>query len=319
MFLYPFFSMDISSGAARGSRRRRATLLWAIPAAVVALAVVVLAARWFRALPSTREFLATYPGDSALPSWAPVGFPSWLEWQHFLSALFLLLIFRTGMQMRWGGRPSAFWLRSNAGRIRTANPPVRIGMPLWLHLGVDALWVLNGIVFYVLVFATGQWVRIVPTRWDVFPNAVSAGIQYASLDWPDAHGWTNYNGLQLLTYFITVFLAAPLAILTGLRLAPGFAVRLRRLDRVVPLRVAKPIHWITMVWFVGFTIVHVTLVLATGALRNLDHMYAGRDDESWAGFAVFAASVVGMVVVWVLARPPILNRLAALGGTVRQR
>lgn len=311
--------MDISSREPTRSRGTRATLLWAIPAAVIVLAVVVLVARWFRELPSTQSFLATYPGDSALPSWAPVGFPAWLEWQHFLSALFLLLIVRTGLQMRYGGRPRAFWLRNNDGRIRTANPPVRIGIPLWLHLSIDALWVLNGVVFYVLIFATGQWVRIVPTRWDVFPNAISAGIQYLSLDWPDAHGWTNYNGLQLLTYFITVFLAAPLAILTGLRLAPGFAVRLRGLDRVFPLRVAKTIHWGTMLWFVVFTIVHVTLVLATGALRNLNHMYAGRDDESWAGFAVFAASVVVMVVVWVLARPAILNRLAALGGTVRQR
>jgi len=311
--------MDISSREPTRSRGTRATLLWAIPAAVIVLAVVVLAARWFRDLPSARSFLQTYPGDSALPSWAPVGFPAWLEWQHFLSGLFLLLIFRTGMQMRFGGRPKSFWLRRNDGRVRTTNPPVRIGMPLWLHLSIDLLWVLNGIVFYVLIFASGQWVRIVPTRWDVFPNAISAGIQYASLDWPNAHGWTNYNGLQLLTYFITVFLAAPLAILTGLRLAPGFALRLRPLDRVFPLRVAKPIHWFTMVWFVAFTIVHVTLVLATGALRNLNHMYAGSDDEGWAGFAVFAASIVVMVVIWVLARPAILNRLAALGGTVRQR
>jgi hypothetical protein len=32
-----------------------------------------------------------------------------------------------------------------------------IGLARWWHLGVDVLWLLNGAVFYVLLFATGQW------------------------------------------------------------------------------------------------------------------------------------------------------------------
>jgi hypothetical protein len=73
-----------------------------------------------------------------------------------------------------------------------------------------------------------------------------------------------------------------------------------------------------MLYFVGFTIAHVGLVFATGALRNLNHMYAGRDDESWIGLVVFAVSLVVMIVAWVVARPAVLARLAALGGTVRK-
>ncbi|MCP1121809.1 hypothetical protein, partial [Robbsia andropogonis] len=65
-------------------------------------------------------------------------------------------------------------------------------------------------------------------------------------------------------------------------------------------------------------VVHVGLVFATGAMRNLNHMYAGRDDESWIGLAVFAVSLVVMIVGWVVARPAVLTRLAALGGTVRK-
>ena len=37
---------------------------------------------------------------------------------------------------------------------------------------------------------------------------------------------------------------------------------------------------------------HVALVFTTGALRNLNHMYAGRNDHSWVGFWFFAASMV---------------------------
>ena len=67
------------------------------------------------------------------------------------------------------------------------------------------LWTINGIAFYVLIFATGQWLRLVPVTWGVFPAALSTAIQYASLNFPVDESWTRYNGLQQLSYFITVF------------------------------------------------------------------------------------------------------------------
>ena len=105
--------------------------------------------------------------------------------------------------------------------------PRRLSITVWLHNAFDIVWVLNGLVYVVLLFVSGQWLRIVPTSWDVIPNAISAALQYASLDWPTENGWVNYNGLQLLAYFATVFIAAPLAIITGFRMSvlwPGSAV-----------------------------------------------------------------------------------------------
>jgi len=67
--------------------------------------------------------------------------------------------------------PRGHWTRNNSGRLRTKNPPKKITLELWLHLTLDALLVLNGVVFLVLAFATGHWVRIVPTSWEVVPNA----------------------------------------------------------------------------------------------------------------------------------------------------
>jgi thiosulfate reductase cytochrome b subunit len=90
---------------------------------------------------------------------------------------------------------------------------------LWFHVSLNALWVLNGVVFFILIFATGQWMRLVPTSWDVFPNALSAALQYALLNWPVENGWVNYNSLQLLAYFTTAFIAAPLSLITGLRMS----------------------------------------------------------------------------------------------------
>ena len=38
--------------------------------------------------------------------------------------------------------------------------------------------------------------------------------------------WTRYNGLQQLSYFITVFIAAPVSIATGLMQSPAISNRL---------------------------------------------------------------------------------------------
>ncbi|MDJ0335897.1 cytochrome b/b6 domain-containing protein [Salinibacterium sp. G-O1] len=289
-----------------------------IPAGLALVILVVLAARGIRELPAVQSFMSDYPGESELPADAPVGFPAWLGWQHFLNSFFMLFIIRTGWEIRKGKRPAAFWTRNNTGLLKTKNPPVRIGLPVWFHLTVDSLWVLNGVVFYILLFATGQWVRVIPVSWDVIPNALSAALQYASMNWPTENGWLNYNALQLLAYFVTTFIAAPLALATGIRMAPGFATKFRKFDKVFPLPVARAIHFPVMIYFVAFIIVHVVLVLLTGALRNLNHMYAARDDQGWLGLAFFAGSIVLMVAGWFAARPTLLAPVAGLTGKVRR-
>jgi hypothetical protein len=50
---------------------------------------------------------------------------------------------------------------------------------------------------------------------------VSVLIQYLSLNWPVENGWVTYNSLQLIAYFVTIFIAAPLAFLTRARHVAG--------------------------------------------------------------------------------------------------
>ncbi|WP_240037076.1 cytochrome b/b6 domain-containing protein [Leifsonia flava] len=291
-------------------------LAWLIPAAIVAFAVVVLVARWLRELPEVAAFIAEYPGGTTPPEGSPVGIPAWLAWQHFLSAFLLVMLVRTGMLLKSGVRPPAFWTRDNTRWPRTKRPPRRLGIPLWLHLVVDALWVLCGLSYIVLLFATGQWVRIVPTDWGIVPNTISALLQYASLDWPVEDSWVSYNAAQLLSYFAVVFIAAPLAIITGLRLSPIWPLE-GAWSRVVPERLARALHYPVMLFFLAFTAVHVFLVLTTGALRNLNIMYAARDSEDWVGFIIFVISVVAMIGAWLLAKPLVLVPLAARFGRVQ--
>ncbi len=305
--------------AASGTRRSPqlpTKLLVSILIAIVGLVLLVVAARALRELPAVQEFISRYPGETELPEGAPVGLPVWLNATHFLSSLFLLLIIRTGWQVRTAKRPAGHWTRNNSGPLRTKNPPKKITLELWLHLTLDALLVLNGIVFLVLAFATGHWVRIVPTTWEVVPNAASALLQYLSLNWPVENGWVNYNSLQQLSYFAIVFVVTPLAIITGLRMSGAWPANAPRLNRAFPIEWARAVHFPVMLVFLAFIVVHVALVLSTGALRNLNRMYAARDDDSWIGFGVFAGSIVVMVAAWFLARPVFLRPVASLTGKV---
>lgn len=288
-------------------------------ALLIAAGMAVALVRWLLSTEWGVDFLATYPGEYHLPEGAPVGFPPWLGWQHFFNVFLIVLIIRSGLQVRTEKRPSAFWSpRNNAKR--------KISLNLWFHQSLDILWIVNGVIFVVLLFVSGQWMRIVPTSWEVFPNAVSAILQYISLDWPTENGWANYNSIQQIAYFTTVFVAAPLAIVTGVRMSGIWPKNAKALNKAYPVEWARAVHFPTMLYFVAFIAVHVFLVFATGALRNLNHMYAAQGSldpnayaDNWTGFWFFFASLVVIAGAWIAARPLVLAPIARLFGNVSGR
>ena len=284
-----------------------------------AAGMAVVLVRWFLSLSFMQDFLVTYPGEYHLPEGAPVGIPAWLGWQHFFNVFLMVLIIRTGLTIRAEKRPAVFWTprRDKKGKV---------SLTIWFHQSLDLLWIVNGVVFVVLLFATGQWMRIVPTSWEVFPNALSAALQYVSLDWPTENGWVNYNALQQIAYFSTVFLAAPLAIVTGFRMSGVWPKQNAKLNAAYPIEWARKVHFPVMLYFVVFIVIHVALVFATGALRNLNHMYAAQGSvdgvayaDNWTGFWMFVASLAVIAGGWIAARPLVLAPIARLFGTVSGR
>lgn len=306
-------------------------LLWLLPIGFVALIVAIAAAKGLRNFAAVQHFIERWPGTAVTPAAeSRAGFPVFVNVQHFFNMFMILFIIRSGWQIL-SDHPRLYWTRhSTPGKewfriqkavpddplwtakqdsvslpTHVALPGIRhsIGLARWWHLGMDVLFVVNGLVFYVLVFSTGHWHRLVPTSWDVFPNALSTAIQYASLDFPAEHSWVAYNGLQLLAYFLTVFVAGPLALITGLGMSPALSTRFKRLSRILSIQVARSLHFLIMCWFVLFIVAHVTMVATTGALRNLNYMYAARDANAWVGFWVFCASMLIAGVAWFAASP----------------
>ena len=315
---------------------RWVNLLWAVPIAVVIVIVAVAGAKGLRDVPAVQRFIARNPGTQlANPHPAYLGLPWWLRSQHFFNLFFMAFIIRSGIQIL-ADHPRLYWNRhctpgSEWFRFQTEVPPdpmwtakqdsVRlpgslglpgirhsIGLARWWHLGTDVLWVLNGVVFYVLLFATPQWRRIVPTSWSIFPNAASVALQYLSLNWPFDRGWVAYNGLQVLSYFVTVFVAAPLAILTGLGQSPAVSNRLSPVSRRLSSQVARSIHFLVLCWFLVFIFMHTAMVWTTGVLSNLNHITIGADTNSWAGFGLYVLWMTVVVVAWIVATPLTLRR-----------
>lgn len=276
------------------------------------LAVVVVAvARWVWDQGPVQVFVHRWPGTTE--AGAQPGTPLWVCALHALNLFFLVLVVRSGLAVRTTRRPCGHW--SPRSRRRGARQAAPISVEQWFHVAVDLVWMACGVLYVVLMAVSGRWTRLVPTSWDVLPGAASMALQYLSLHWPAQDTWVGYNALQQLSYAFVVLVLAPSAAITGLRqsfLWPSGG----RLGRCMPLGASRAVHHVVMIAFVVFALVHVAMVLSTGAVTNLAHMFAARDDGSWLG-------VVGLVVVlavvaggWFAVRPVVMRSLAGLAGKV---
>ena len=309
--------------------KRWISIWWAIPIAFVAALFAVAIAQELRTIPAVQEFILRYPGD-ATPVSVTSGFPWWLRAQHFFNAFFMMFIIRAGIQiladyprlfLQRDCTPGKEWFRFQhdvpTDRLWTSKddsvtipgwlgiPGVRhsVGLARWWHFTFDLLWVLNGLLYYVLLFTTNQWLRVVPTSWDVFPNALSTFIQYLSLNFPVEHTWTVYNGLQQLTYFVTIFIAAPIAFITGVMQGPAFSNKLGWFAKFMNRQLARTIHFIVLGWFLFFILVHTALVFITGLRQNLNYMVVGVNDGSWNGFLIYVPVMIILIGIWIMVSP----------------
>ncbi|NJI57837.1 cytochrome b/b6 domain-containing protein [Microbacterium oxydans] len=301
-----------ATGRPRPTWPQAIAVLFGAAALGVLAGAAIAFVRALLSFPFMQDFLAAFPGEYEPAIAVEPGFAPWVNWAHFFNMFLIVLIIRSGLQVRTEKRPTVFW-------TPRGNAKGKISLNLWFHQSLDILWLLNGVIFVVLLFVTGHWVRIVPTSWEVFPNALSAALQYVSFDWPHEKGWNNYNSLQQLAYFVTVFVAAPLAAITGFRMSGLWPKRAEKLSKAYPVEWARALHFPIMLYFVAFIIAHVALVMLTGFLRNLNHMFASQDAVTWTGFWVFILSLVVIALAWVAARPLVLAPIAKVFGKVSGR
>jgi methionine sulfoxide reductase catalytic subunit len=329
----PMVPFDAAHAAVHYPRDRRIRI-WIRPsvlAVVVALVVVPVAAAWIetslRGLPAIAPVASVNPNN--LPS--PHGFPLWVRYGHFFNFLFLMLLIRSGLSILADHprlyfnnhcTPGTEWINFTpiavpSDRLWTAKDDARYVSPLlatpgYRHtVGIARAWhfinvhgfIITGLVFAFLLFITDQWKRIVPTSSVVIAQAWNTWVHYATFHLPpEPNGFYGYNALQQLAYFAVFFVFGPVAILTGIAISPAIVSRYPGYARLLGGRqTARSIHFLTMVGFVAFLVVHLTLVTMTGFVRNMNHIVMGTDDTNKAGMLWGFVGIGVVVATWVAA------------------
>ena len=308
-------------------RRFRIRLKPSVVGVVLMLAAVPVLLAWVQAavfgLPYIQPVLPY--GESAATG--PHGFPVWVRYCHFFNLLFLTMLIRSGLSILMDHprlyvnnhcTPGTEWIRFTPlsvpkDRIWTAKDDARYVSPLaalpgYRHtIGVARSWhflnvygfIITGLIFVSLLFTTTQWRRLVPTSETVFVQAWSTFVHYANFHFPpEPNGYYGYNALQQLTYFGMVFLMGPLSIATGLAMSPALV---NHLSRFGGRQTARSIHFVAMLGYVVFTIVHVTLVALTGFMRNMNHIVVGTDDRGPLGMILGFVGIGVVLLCWVVA------------------
>ena len=326
-------SFDAAHRAVHYPKDRRFRI-WIRPSILIGTGVAILAAvaaAWIEVavagLPHIPPVPQIYPNNFA----GPHGFPLWVRYCHFFNFLFVTMLIRSGLSILMDHprlyfnddcTPGSEWIRVTPlpvprDRLWTAKDDARYisplaGTPGYRHtIGIARVWhfinvhgfVLTGVLFVVMLFDTEQWRRLVPTSSLVLLQAWNTWVHYATFHLPaEPNGFYGYNALQQIAYFTVVFIFGPLAILTGISMSPAFVNRFPWYARLFGGRQsARSIHFLTMLSFLAFLVVHVTLIAMTGFARNMNRIVLGTNDQGRLGMILGFAGIGVVALCWVAA------------------
>jgi methionine sulfoxide reductase catalytic subunit len=298
---------------------------------VAILVIVPLVLAWLQHAIFGLPHLAPSPASAEGAPSGPHGFPFWVRWSHFSNLFFLFMLIRSGLsilmdhpRLYWNDHctPRTEWIRFTPlrvpkDRIWTAKDDARylspiVSTPGYRHtVGIARSWhfitvygfVLTGVFFVIGLLTSTQWERLVPSSPGVFVQAWNTFVLYANFHFPpEPNGFYGYKALQQLAYFATVFIMALLAILTGMAMSPALVNRSPRYTKIFGGRQgARSIHFLVLVGFVCFIVVHITLIALTGFQRNMNHIVLGTDDLRPTGMILGFVGIAVVLLSWVVA------------------
>ena len=173
---------------------------------------------------------------------------------------------------------------SEDGEIASRAFPSWITLPSVQDLAAGRRWhfffawllVLNALVYLAWGIASRHFAR------DFLPSRAELGhigrevLEHLRLRFPRGEAAKRYNVLQQLAYLLVVFVLFPLMILTGLTMSPGVdSAALQLLILFGGRQTARLIHFVTASGLVLFVIVHLVMVMISGARNNLRSMITG--------------------------------------------
>ncbi|MGA8026976.1 MAG: molybdopterin-dependent oxidoreductase [Bryobacteraceae bacterium] len=308
--------------------------VWIRPSFLIAAAVLVLLpilAAWIEFLVAGLPYIPPLPQIDPNNFAGPHGFPLWVRYCHFFNFLFVMMLIRSGLSILVDHprlyfnndcTPGSEWIRFTPihvpnDRVWTAKDDARyispmVATPGYRHtVGVARSWhflnvygfIITGVFFVIMLFDTEQWRRLVPQSTLVLLQAWNTWVHYATLHLPpEPNGFYGYNALQQIAYFAVVFVFGPMAILSGIAMSPAVVNRFPHYAKLFGGRQSgRSIHFLTMLSFFAFIVVHVALVAMTGFVRNMNHIVIGTDNENQIGMILGFVGIAVVVISWVVA------------------
>jgi DMSO/TMAO reductase YedYZ molybdopterin-dependent catalytic subunit/thiosulfate reductase cytochrome b subunit len=256
-------------------------------------------------------------------------FPFWLRFAHFINLIFVTLLIRSGIEILSAlpklyfnddAKPGSEWIKFTRKKMPKdklwtsldeeesfsswlALPGHKnLGLGRHWHFFSMIFWFANGVAYYILLFTSGEWIRLVPTSWDIFAQAFNDALIYAAFHFPPPGN--PYNPLQQLTYFGVVFLLGPFMIATGAAMSPAIAAQFPKYQKIFRGRqVARSLHFLGMLAFILFIIVHIIMVTVERFPENMGNIVLGNKEGISLGIAIglFSLLVVSVAIVHVWA------------------
>ena len=258
-----------------------------------------------------------------------LGFPWWLRLEHFLNLIFLSFLIRSGIEIL-GGYPKLYRSQHNVAgtswaQFTTRQEPKhkyytvggeyddyspRVSIPGRGMLGLGRYWhfiavtgfVSCWLIYMVLLFSTGQWRRYIPTSLSTFTQAGHDMLAYLAFTVPPAVDGLPFNAVQQLSYGFVFSVLTPLVIITGAFQSPAIANYFSRITRALGGRqVIRTTHFLCLVGYVVFFVIHVAMVVVHGYAHETAKMVFGDSELPVAGAVIFTIGLVVVVVLNVVA------------------
>lgn len=209
---------------------------------------------------------------------------------HWINAVAVLILLGSGLGIS-NAHPRLYWGRygANFDPAWATLPrfPSWLTIPAHYNLAISRRWHL----LFALVLGFGLLAHMIGglvTRHfqrdlrirgrELRPAALWADLKHhLAFRFHDPRDPRAYNLFQKLSYALILFVALPLAILTGIALSPGMNAAWPWVLEILGGRQsARSIHFITASVLALFTIVHLVLVILAGAGNEVRSMITGR-------------------------------------------
>lgn len=270
-------------------------------------------------------------------------YPVWLRVDHWLNVLFLTLLLRSGFEIL-GTHPKLYWHDDSKpgtewARFTTKKMPTdklydtldeeesyssiialpghkKLGMGRHWHFFAVIGWIMVGLSYYILLFATGQWHRYWPYSWSIFSDAWDDIVSYMTFNLPPLLPGEPLDAIQKLTYAAVIFLLAPFQILTGAAQSPAVEARFPWYVQMWGGRQwARSLHFFGLVSFLVFIVIHLSMVFFWGwGQLNAAMIFGSVRNINWA--TVLSFVIIGGIVavhvaatVWSLRRPTQVHKV----------